>query len=254
MAQTLVKAMRVIETVAVHQPVEIKRLARLLGMPLPSVYRFIATLEDNGYVKRLSGNAKYQLGFAFVRLGAIAVRPFRLSDFVHPVLKRVAVRTGESASFQIRQGAEAICLDYVESDHSIRLSMRVGQLTPLYAGSGPKVLLAYTDPTEREGILRECVLKPIGPKAIKSKRELRQRLKSIVERGYDISQEELTENARGVAVPVFDTSATVIGALTVSGPKYRMGRKQLLNALTVLKHASEELSDKFPSEFIMAAG
>ncbi|MFQ5850357.1 MAG: IclR family transcriptional regulator [Candidatus Binatia bacterium] len=254
MAQTLGKAMKVIEAVAAHQPVEVRRLAELLSMPLPTVYRFISSLEENGYVERLSGNAKYQLGLAFVRLGAIALRPFRLSDFVHPVLKDVAMRTGESVSFQIRRGTDAICLDYVESDHSIRLSMRVGQLTPLYAGSGPKVLLAHADEGERERIIRECMLKRIGPKTIRSKQRLRQRLNSIAQRGYDISQEELTENARGVAVPVFDSSSKVIAALTVSGPKYRMGRRQLLNTLAVLRDAARELSNKFPSEFMMAAG
>lgn len=251
--QTLAKALKIIEAIASNQPVEIKRLARLIDVPLPTAYRFISTLQESGYVARTGENGRYQLGLAFLRLGAMVLKSFQLSEFARPILREIAAATGESASLQIRRGAEAICIDYVESEHSIRLSQRIGQVTPLYAGSGPKVLLAYTSEEEREKLIQSMRLVKIGPKTLSSKAELRRRLIQIVRRGYDFSEEEVTEGARGVAVPVFGGSGNVVAALSVSGLKYRMGKAQLINAIKILKGSAGRLSSQLPLVLVSVA-
>ncbi len=254
MPQTLVKAIKIIEAIAANQPVEVNRLAKLVGVPLPTAYRFISMLEENGYVARAAENGKYRLGLAFVRLGANALRAFHTSEFIRPILREIATSTGESVSLQVRRGAEAICIDYVESEHSVRLSQRIGQVTPLYVGSGPKVLLAYTSKEERENLISAMHLKKIGPKTITSKRDLRRRLAEIMRRGYDVSEEEMTEGARGVAVPVFGSTAVVVAALSVSGLKYRMGREAIMRDLKILKSSSQKLSGQLPVELVSAMG
>lgn len=254
MPRTLGKAIKIIEAIAANQPVEVSRLAKLVGVPLPTTYRFISMLEENGYVARAAENGKYRLGLAFVRLGANALRTFHTSEFIRPILREIAAFTGESVSLQVRKGAEAICVDYVESEHSIRLSQRIGQITPLYAGSGPKVLLAYTSKEERETLISGMHLKKIGPKTITSKVELRRRLAEIMRRGYDVSEEEMTEGARGVAVPVFGSREVVVAALSVSGLKYRMGKEAIMKALKILKGSSEKLSGQLPPELVSAIG
>lgn len=251
--QTLLKALKIIEAIAASQPVEVKRLSRLVGIPLPTTYRFIATLEENGYVRRGPENGKCQLGLSFVRLGAVSLRSFHLGELVRPILREIGTQTGESVSFQVRKGAEAICLDCVESEHSIRLSQRIGQVTPLYGGSAPKVLLAYADAREREELVKSMRLTRIGPKTITSKAVLRGRLDQIVRRGYDVSEEEVTEGARGVAVPVFGSSGKVVAALSVSGLKYRMGKAQLIKAIKILKGSAERLSSQLPLALVSVA-
>lgn len=252
-AQTLSKALKIVEAIAANQPIEIKRLSKLLGIPLPTVYRFISALEEAGYVLRVAENGKWQLGLSFLRLGAMVLKSFHLSEFSRPILRQIAAHTGESASLQIRRGAEAICIDYAESEHSIRLSQRIGQVTPLYAGSGPKVLLAYTSDIERKKIIEGMRLVKIGPKTLSSKAELKRRLIQIVRRGYDFSEEEVTEGARGVAVPVFGSSGNVVAALSVSGLKYRMGKAQLINAIKILKGSAERLSSQLPLALVSVA-
>lgn len=251
--QTLSKAIAVIEAIAATQPVEIKRLSELLSIPLPTLYRFISTLEKTGYVARIAGNGRYQLGLSFVKLGQVALRPFRLTEFVHPLLKEVATQTMETTSLQIRRGDEAICIDCVESESTIRFFTRIGQVRPLYAGAAPKVLLAYLEDEDREKVIKALTLKKVGPNTIRSKDDLTKRLTAIVKRGYEVSEEEVTDGARAIAVPVFDSSRRVVAALTVLGPKYRMGKQQVSNALQVLRDSARQISDKLPPELIALA-
>ncbi len=93
----------------------------------------------------------------------------------------------------------------------------------------------------------------IGPKTLSSKAELKRRLIQIVRRGYDFSEEEVTEGARGVAVPVFGSSGNVVAALSVSGLKYRMGKAQLINAIKILKGSAERLSSQLPLALVSVA-
>lgn len=251
--QTVDKAIAVIEAIAANQPVEVKRLSKLLSIPVPTMYRFIVALERGGYAARIPGNGKYQLGFSLIRLAGIALKSFQLSDVVHPVLTDIASKTKESVSFQIRWGTHAICLDCVEGQQSIRLSIRVGRISPLYAGAGARLLLALVKGEEREKIFNSLTLKPIGPGTITSKDELKKRLLIAGKRGYEISEEELTEGARAIAVPVFDCYGDVAGVITVMGVKYRMGKKQLHEILSILKGAGEKLSGKLPPAVALGA-
>lgn len=251
--QTLFKALAVIEAIAANQPVEIRRLRKLVNMPAPTLYRFISALDEAGYVTRIAGNGQYQLGFSLVKLGQVALRSFRLTEFVHPLLQEVVAQTTETASLQIRRGDEAICLDCVESESTIRFFTRIGQVRPLYAGAAPKVLLAYLEDEERKKVINGLTLKKIGPNTARNKAELAKRLTAIVKRGYEMTEEEVTEGARAIAVPVFDSSKRVVAALTVLGPKYRMGNKQVLKVLEVLKDSASQIADKLAPEFIALA-
>jgi DNA-binding IclR family transcriptional regulator len=45
----------------------------------------------------------------------------------------------------------------------------------------------------------------------------------------------------------------VVAALTVLGPKYRMGKKQISNALQILRDSAKEISGNIPTELIALA-
>lgn len=156
----------------------------------------------------------------------------------------------ESSSLQIRRGLDTICIDCVESPQRVRFSPGIGRISPLYAGAGPRVLLAYMRENEREKAIEGLVLRKIGPKTITDRKQLMRRLREIIKRGYAVSEEELTEGSVGVAVPVFDTSDEVLAALTASGPKFRMKDEQIRKAINVLKRSAAKLSHKLPPDLI----
>jgi DNA-binding IclR family transcriptional regulator len=252
--RTLYKGIDVIEAVAANQPVDVKRLSQLLKIPLPTMYRYVVALEESSYLARIPENGKYQLGMAFIRLGAVALKSHNFSQKLHPILETIAAKTMESVSFQVRRGINSICLDCVESKNAIRMSLRVGRVSPLYAGAGPRVLLAYQLEEDRRKIIRALTLKKIGPKTLTSRKELEARIMCTLKRGYEISEEELTEGARAIAVPVFDCFGKLVGALSVTGLKYRMGRKRLSEFLAILRDSAKQLSHKITADFALAGG
>lgn len=108
----------------------LSELARATQLPKPTVLRSLVSLERGGYVIRLA-NGRYQLGAQLLQLGDTYRAHFRLEDHVLPVLRQLALATGESAGFQIREQERRLILFRVESLQSVRDVQTVRGAVPL---------------------------------------------------------------------------------------------------------------------------
>lgn len=80
------------------------------------------------------------------------------------------------------------------------------------AGSGARVLLAYTDPDTRRRLLAGATF-------------TERTLAEVRRRGWAQSAAEREPGVASVSAPVRDPSGAVIAAVSVSGPIDRMGRQ-----------------------------
>jgi len=88
----------------------------------------------------------------------------------------------------------------------------VGTRLPMTAGSGAKVLLAFSDPATQQAVL---------PSAKFTDRTLAE----VRKRGWAQSVAEREPGVASVSAPVRDGNGAVIAAISVSGPIDRMGRR-----------------------------
>jgi DNA-binding IclR family transcriptional regulator len=174
-------------------------LAQRTGMYKSTILRLCASLEKWRYLYRLDG-AEYRLGPTSVRLASLYQRSFQVGDVVVPVLHDLVRRTSESASFYVREGDVRVCLHRVDSPHSIRDHVREGDQLPLDKGAAGRVLLALggEEGAVYERIRRRYVTATFG---------------------------ERDPETAAVAVPVFRIAQELAGALSLSGPVYRITPK-----------------------------
>ena len=187
-------------------------LAKRTGMHKSTLLRLATSLEKFGYLHR-SADGLFHLGSKLLFLGSLYQRHFRTSDIVPPVLKQIVTELHEGASFYVRDGDHRVCLHRVESRQAVRDSIHEGDRLPLNVGAAGHVLRAFSGGTgERYD-------------------EIRQRL-------YSASYGERDPETAAVACPVFGIDQKFIGALSVSGPKYRIEARGINSILPVLfKHA-----------------
>jgi DNA-binding IclR family transcriptional regulator len=120
--------------------------------------------------------------------------------------------TGESVQLYRRDGNWRVCIAALEPPAGLRDTVPVGTRLPMTAGSGAKVLLAYSDAATQQAIL---------PKAKFSDRGLAE----VRRRGWAQSAAEREPGVASVSAPVRDSRGAVIAAISVSGPIDRMGRR-----------------------------
>jgi DNA-binding IclR family transcriptional regulator len=212
---SLARALRVLAVVIARGDARADELAREVGLPVSTVYRYLRDLREAGFVADRHG--RYRPGERIA--ASTRGRPSRteLRRLARPTLERLAAESGETALILVRNGSHALCLDQVESHHAMRMAFRVGQILPLYAGAASRVLLAYAPPDVREAVLAE--LGPITP-ATPDAGSLAHRLESIRTTGIVTSRSELVPGAIAISAPVL-SDRECLCAIAVAGPDRR---------------------------------
>lgn len=199
----------------------IDEIARKLDLPKSTCYRLVRALQERGFLEK-SGTSSYQLGVNFVRLGSVAVssnRDIRL--MVLPSMKRIAEVVKESVSLMRLMNHQVVCIENIEGQHSLRVSIQHGHTQPLYAGASSRVLLASLPETEWKKHL-EFPLKRYTETTITDFDLLCENLRTVRRNGYAVSDGEINVGARAVAVPLVKNRDEVFAALSIEGPAIRM--------------------------------
>lgn len=192
-------------------------IAEHVGLHKSTVHRMLATLEEKGFIERDSATDRYHLGLKVWELSANLARTDDQASIWLPEMVRLRDQLGETVSIYVRDGSERVRILAVQSNQPVRRVAPVGLRFPLYAGASSKVLIAWSEPEEREKILAA----PYWPASI-DREQYMQQLKEIVEQGYATSFEERESGVAAIAAPIFDRAGTLAAALSVSGPASRM--------------------------------
>jgi DNA-binding IclR family transcriptional regulator len=212
------RGLRLLLTVADRGEVRADELSALLDTPVSTVYRYLRTLAEFGFVDRRGG--RFRLGPRLLIGTEANVTSEELIRVADPVLRLLADETGETAMIVRRIGLSAVCLHQVESRSPLRVALEPGAMLPLHAGAASKVLLAWAPPEIVDEVVARG-LQPLTPRTIPTD-DLRAALAEIVDTGIARSEGELVSGSVAMAVPVFREDG-IVGAIGVIGPAERCG-------------------------------
>jgi IclR family KDG regulon transcriptional repressor len=240
--KSLHRAIDLLSAFQTQRELAVEELAKILGWPASSVYRFARVLRERGFLSYLPENKKYTLGGVLCQLGRASGPD--LPALARPALERLAKETGETSFLSLRSGWEARYAACVESPESIRFTAPIGRHFPLYAGASAKVILAFMEEQEMRSYFETVKLKRLGASTIVDKAKLEKALSVIRSRGYDFTQEERHQGAWGLAAPILDAENVAVGSLAITGVRFRPPRKKLPRFISLLKTAAREISEK----------
>jgi DNA-binding IclR family transcriptional regulator len=197
-------------------------LARRSGMYKSTVLRLIASLARARMIERGADGA-YRLGAEIARLGALYRRRADPPALIRPALAALVEATGETASFYVRDGRMRVCLYRHNSPKPVRHHLEEGVRLPLERGAAGRILLAFG------GTLGSVY----------------DRIRRV--RAY-VSLGERDPEVGAAAVPVFDASGRLRGALSVSALLTRFDRKAQRCSLAALAREANELAVRLPPD------
>jgi len=217
-------------------------LSEHLDVPKSTLHRFLRSLEAHRILRQDDESKRWYLGYHLLVWGNLTERSTTLRQIALPVMQDLVADTGETALLTVYHAHEVVCVEKVESKHSVRLALDAGSRRPPHAGASSKALMAYLPESEIEGIVHECGLPQLCTNTITSKDELSRELAQIREVGYAISVEETDLGAWGVATPIRDLDGEVIAAIGVAGPTARLGERLTEKYVACCEEASRRIS------------
>jgi DNA-binding IclR family transcriptional regulator len=202
------RGLRVLLTIADRGAIRADELGTVLETPLSTIYRYLRTLTEFGFVDRHDGG--YRLGPRLLIGGGATVSSEELIRRADPVLAMLAEETGETAVISRRVGLAAVCLHQQESAHALRVALEPGIASPLDVGAIALVLLAYA-PAD----VQDEVLGSTGDAAV-----LTADLETVRTDGIARSEGLVIPGVVTIAVPVMRDDG-IVAALAVLAPEAR---------------------------------
>lgn len=217
------------------------QVAKLSGLPVSTVHRFLVNLESTGYLN-CSGAGIYHLGISCFSLGQAALGQLDIRRLSLPYLHDLNVQTRETIHLTIRQGNSAVYVEKLDSPEPLRIYSRIGATVGLHCTAVGKVILAYMPESELTGILPQLEFKRRTPNSIGSLQEMQTHLQKARRSGYACDLEENEPHIRCVAAPIWDHAGAVNAALSITGPAVRMPLTRLRQLAPLVQQAGLRIS------------
>ena len=206
------RALAILDTFAGVGSRSLADIAKITGLAKPTVMRSLVSLDEAGYLVRLT-DGRYALGAKTFQLGSTYRANFNLEQHVLPVLQRLSRQTLESSAFHVRERDSRLCLFRVDSPQLVRDVARPTNLAPLDLTSTGHVLRTASWADRMDHGAHVLVSSGI----------------------YDAVTASLS-------TAVFGHDGALVGALTVSGPIERIRQADLRALASQLTDASHQLS------------
>lgn len=219
-------------------------IADALGIPKSSLTQLLKTATHRGYVGYNSDSKHYTLG---ARFGTMAGPTSLTSDLIaraDAVLTEITATTRESSALNVFRDDAAVVVATVNSPQRLVSHMRLGDLAPMYATSGGKIILAHLPEQELRAYLARVTLRPSTPRTITSVRDLRAQLKSIRHEGIARSKEEYTPGIIGLATVILSRQGTPLASINIAMPAVRYDEHADTVAVLALRKAASRLESR----------
>jgi IclR family acetate operon transcriptional repressor len=232
----------------------------MLSLPKSATHRFLALLEERGFVSQEPLTQHYRLTFKLPRLAFRYLAATGITDIAQPVLNALAARTGELARLAIVDGDT---LTWVAKAQGAPLGLRyddqAGREVILHATATGKVWLASLGETaalaivERAGGLHRAGL---GPNAVATMAALGRELRATRRRGWGEAVEEGEPGVAAVAATVRarPDDPRVVGTVSIAGPLARMDATRRVRHAEQALAAARELTELWPARAQWSGG
>lgn len=253
-------SLQILDVVKQRDGVRLMEVADELDLAKSTAHKHLTTLERSGFL--IKEGETYYIGLKFLNFGEYARNRWPGFDRIEDAVAELTERTDEECDFVAEDHGRVTTI--AESYHrwvkygeegtgasSKEYRAYIGSYYYMHStASGLAVLAAY--PTDRvEAIIDKWGLPARTDYTITSQEELFTELDRIRDRGYAVDDQGYTEGMRSIGRAVYGPDDTVLGAISVSGPTYRVDgavlEREIPEALLdVVDSLERDLADHLP--------
>ncbi|MEV7285005.1 IclR family transcriptional regulator [Streptomyces sp. NPDC093252] len=240
--QNVLNALRVLEEVAIRQPIGVGELSRVLGMPKSTVQRALRTLHEAGWIRPAGGElTRWAVTTKALDVGRHASGDLGLRDAAVPVMEELRRRTEETIHLTVLEGDRMVLIERLETTKPVRTNMSLGHALPMHASANGKAVLASGAPGAVDALLAGD-LPRFTDTTITDPDGLRTELDLVRARGYAVNRGEWRSDVGSVASAVLGADGEPVASLSVNVPMSRLTDETEATFAAAVTEAARTLS------------
>ena len=210
--QSVDNALDVLEALCTEgEEVRVSHLSKRLGMTKMSLFRYLATFEQRGYVEKTKKTGRYRLGLTAYETGQKLLSRNNILRESKPIIEQLARDCNEAIYLVVPRGDEILMLDMVDTTQQIKIIPLLGNRYPITETTAGRVLLAHN----------ETVFNSL-PK--KDRDQMTGKLAVIKEQGADSDRGGLGDGVASLAAPLMDADGNTQGCICMVSPSSTSSR------------------------------
>ncbi|MDP1581004.1 MAG: IclR family transcriptional regulator [Candidatus Didemnitutus sp.] len=215
-------------------------IARLLKIPVTTTLRIMATLQLEGFVRKMDG--RFELGPVLIPLGNASLAGTEIREAAIPILQELTANTVETSHLAIPCDERALIVAVQDSPHPLRAASRPGYLAELHCSSTGKLFLAFLYASRTAELMEKN--KPIRRTAhtLTTMAEIKREVELTRKRRFSLDNEEYHVGVRCLAAPVFGSDGTVVAAIGITAATVRFPKERIPEFADVVTAAADKLS------------
>lgn len=229
-----------------------------LGIAKSTAHKHLTTLRKNGLLTKRG--EMYYVGLKFLNFGEQARSQWTEYQYIEESIGDLTERTEEECDFVAPDRGRVITIaesyhkwvkhrDSSGTDVSKKYRARIGSYYCMHATASGLAILATYSPSRVEEVIDRWGLPARTEHTITTREKLYAELEQIREQGYAVDNQGYTAGMRSIGKAVHGPDGNVLGALSVSGPVYRIDgsvlEREIPNALI---EVTEELEEQLRSK------
>ncbi len=208
--QSVDNALDVLEAICEEdEEIRVSHLSERLGMTKMSLFRYLATFENRGYVEKVKNSHRYRLGLSAYEIGQKFLSRMGLLRKAKPVIEQLARNCNEALYLVVARGKEILMLDMVDTTHQVRIAPLVGCRYPMEKTSAGRVMLAHSAHYRNNFDSKDI-------------RSFEDELADIAKCGCALDDDGFGEGIASLSVPLIDAQGQIPGCLCMVGPDFRL--------------------------------
>ncbi len=225
--RSCLRTLRILEVLSSGKEMGVTEIGKYAGLHKSTAYRFLDTLEHEGYVKQNPETEKYKLSYKVLSLGFNLIEKMDVRNAARPYMEKLDRVTGETIYLTIVDSSQILYIDKVNLTENLQTFHKVGDKNYVHCTASGKAQIAFFSEAEFNDIFQKWGLPKQTMNTITDINVLKEQLKEVRIRGYAIDDRESEEDVMCVASPIFDYTGNVVAALSISGPITRLTVKKI---------------------------
>lgn len=222
-SNSLLRGLKILEAFgAGRAEMTLSQIAEEISVTSSAAFRFVHTLEQEGYLIKDEKSRSFRLAPRVMELGYSYIKSLDLGDVAAVHARNLRDVSGFSVHVAVLENTEAVYIYRAMSPSPMVSNIPVGSRLPAFATSMGRVMLADLSENELERRFVAYAFEKFTGETIESLSSLKVALAEDRKRGYVAQASQLAEGTVAVAAPIYDRSGHVIGAINVSGHRNQL--------------------------------
>ena len=222
-------------------------LAEELSIPLPTVYRLLNALTEEGFAAT-APSGRFIPG---PRLRSLVLNSLQYEPNVterRAILRKLSNQLGETVSLSVPEGTKLVYFDRVESHWPFQINLKIGDPLPLYCCASGKLFLSSFESAAALRVFEDIERGIRARNTITKKKPFAEELKKIADQGYALDDQEWFDDMVGASVPIKNANGALCACLSTHALNTRKPLSVVHEQIPIMQSAAGELEKLFFSE------